>query len=131
MHVSFTRGVPKGACQLRSHDLAGPGSGQSCLKLLVELRVLEAFSPGVEKRLCRFFESKNFGVCNAFLHTKRADQVETWHSKNALSTPGLNASSTASTMVALPKPSEKKLYHTCAMPPTRQSNHVPPVNMIR
>ena len=38
--------------------------------------LLEAFSPGVEKRLqvCRFFESKKFGVCNAF------------------STPGLNAS---------------------------------------
>ena len=42
---------------------------------------LEAFSPGVEKQLCRFFESKNFGVCNAFLHIKLADQLETWHSK--------------------------------------------------
>jgi len=47
----------------------------------IKRKVLEAFSPGVEKRLCRFFESKNFGVCNAFLHTKLADQLETWHSK--------------------------------------------------
>ena len=54
---------------------------------------LEAFSPGVEKRLCRFFASKNFGVCNAFLHTKLADQLETWHSKPIFfSTAGLNAS---------------------------------------
>ena len=36
--------------------------------------LLEAFSPWVEKGLCRFFESKNIGLCNAF------------------STPGLNAS---------------------------------------
>ena len=42
---------------------------------------VEAFSPGVEKKLCRFFESKTFGVCNAFLHTKLEDQLETWHSK--------------------------------------------------
>ena len=27
---------------------------------------LEAFSPEVEKRLCNFFESKGFSVCNAF-----------------------------------------------------------------
>ena len=33
--------------------------------------------PGVEKQFCRFFESKNFGVCNAFLHTKLIDQLET------------------------------------------------------
>ena len=38
------------------------------------------------------FESKNFGVCNAFLHTKLADQLETWHSKTLFSTVGLNAS---------------------------------------
>ena len=39
------------------------------------------YLPGVEKKLCRFFESKTFGVCNAFLHTKLEDQLETWHSK--------------------------------------------------
>ena len=53
---------------------------------------IEAFSPGVEKRARRFFELKNFGVYNAFSHTKLTDQLETCHSKNALSTPGLNAS---------------------------------------
>ena len=31
----------------------------------------EAFSPGVEKRICR----KNFGVCNAILRAKLADQL--------------------------------------------------------
>jgi len=31
---------------------------------------LEAFNPGVEKQLCRFFESKYFGVCNAILSIK-------------------------------------------------------------
>ena len=48
--------------------------------------ILEAFSLGVEKELCRFFEAKNLGVCNAFLRIKLADQLETWHSKNAFST---------------------------------------------
>jgi len=37
--------------------------------------VIEVFSPGVEKRLCWFFESKNFGVCNAILRAKLADQL--------------------------------------------------------
>ena len=37
--------------------------------------LLETFSPGVEKRLCRFFESKNFGVCNAILGAKLAYQL--------------------------------------------------------
>ena len=53
------------------------------------LRV-EAFSPGVDKRLCRFFESKNLGVCSsAFLHIKLADQLETWHSKTLFRLRGL------------------------------------------
>ena len=37
---------------------------------------IKAFSPGGENRLCGFFESKNFGVCNAFFHTKLADLLE-------------------------------------------------------
>jgi len=66
-------------------------------KIKATLRIrwpIEEFSPGVERRVYRFFESKNFGVCNAFSHTKLTDQLETWHSKNALLTPGLNFSNT-------------------------------------
>ena len=29
---------------------------------------IEKFRPGFEKRLCRFFKSKNLGACNAFFH---------------------------------------------------------------
>ena len=47
----------------------------------------EAFSPGVEKRLYRFFKSKNFGAHNAFLRAKLVGQLETWLSKNAFSAP--------------------------------------------
>jgi len=42
---------------------------------------LETFSLAVEKLLCRFFEWKNLCVWNAFLHTKLADERETWHLK--------------------------------------------------
>ena len=44
------------------------------MKVCLEIP-LESFSPGVEKRLCMFFELKNFGVCNAILRTKLADQL--------------------------------------------------------
>ena len=37
---------------------------------------IKALSPRSENRLCGFFESKNFCVCNAFLHTKLADLLE-------------------------------------------------------
>ena len=29
--------------------------------------LLDAFSPGVEKRLCRFFESRNISLCFYFI----------------------------------------------------------------
>ena len=70
------------------------GGSIGFLALLTLAITVEAFSSGVEKQLCRFFESKTLGVCNAFLHTKQAYQRETWHSKNAFSTPGLNTSNT-------------------------------------
>ena len=57
----------------------------------VDSRLLESFSPGAEKRLCRPFGSKNFGVCNV-LHTKPAARQETWHTNSAFSTSGLNVS---------------------------------------
>ena len=59
--------------------------------VLVKCLTLEAFSPEVEKRLCRLFESNNFGVCNAILRAKLADQLKLC-TKNNFSTPELNAS---------------------------------------
>lgn len=56
------------------------------------LSYFRGMQPRVEKRSCKSFESKNFGACNAFLHTKLTDQLETRHPKNPPSTPGLNAS---------------------------------------
>lgn len=53
---------------------------------------LEAFSPRAEKTVMQGFGAKTLGVCNAFLHIKLADQLKTRHSRNAFSTPGLNAS---------------------------------------
>jgi len=32
-------------------------------------------APRLKKRLCRVFESKKFGGCNAFSHTKLTDQL--------------------------------------------------------
>ena len=50
----------------------GAGMGLRWLWLVIGggLGGIRGMQPRVEKRLCWFFESKNFGVCNAFLHTK-------------------------------------------------------------
>ena len=53
---------------------------------------LEEFNPGSEDRVCRIFKSKNFRVCGTFAQTKLTGRLGTWHSKNALSNPGLNGS---------------------------------------
>jgi len=63
------------------------GGSIGFLALLTLAITIEAFSSGVEKRLCRSFESKNLGVCNALLHTKQAYQLGTWHSENAFFQP--------------------------------------------
>ena len=56
--------------------------------------LLDALSPEVDKRLCKLFELKNFGVRMAvsFPHTNLGDPLETWHSKNTFSALGLNVS---------------------------------------
>jgi len=48
----------------------------------------EAFGTRDEKRLCKVFESKTFGVWDAFLQIKPTDQLEPWHSKSVFSTRG-------------------------------------------
>ena len=70
------------------------------LRILQNLSWLaDALSPRVEKRLCRFSKSKNYGVCVTPLcilvrvQTSRSTIIDTWYSINPFSDPGLNASS--------------------------------------